>query len=373
MLLPSMGARAAGARLERMQDSPHWRDGRFANPIPREEPKVFGALRDTITSRSPHHIPSAPPPVVRPDLSRAPADGLRVTWLGHSSSLVEIDGRRFLLDPVFGRRASPVAFAGPLRFHEPPVAVASLPPLDAVLVSHDHYDHLDHGTIVALAATGVSFVVPLGVGAHLEHWGVPARRITELDWWASHEVGGVQITATPSRHFSGRSWRFADLFHTLWAGFALRGPRHAVYFSGDTAMFPGLREIGERLGPFDVVMMETGGYNRNWRDVHIGPEQAAVACQLVRGDLLLPVHWGTFSLSVHGWTEPVERVREAARRLGLAVAHPRPGESVEPGVAVPSDRWWPELPWLRAEELPVVSTRLDAGILELLGRVTVTA
>lgn len=358
----AMGARARGARLERMKASPHWRGGRFQNPIPREEPRVFATMRDLLLGRkSAHSFAKAPPPTVRPTFDPTPR-GLRVTWLGHATSLVELDGRRFLLDPVWGERISPFSFAGPKRFHPPCLRVDELPRLDAVVISHDHYDHLDHGTIMALAATSVPFVVPLGVGSHLEHWGIAPARITELDWWESHRVGDITVTAAPSRHFSGRLLTGGDLFHSLWGGMALRGPSHAVYFSGDTALFPGMAEIGERLGPFDVVMVEAGSYCAHWRDVHVGPEQAVVASQLLRAKVFLPVHWGTFDMAFHGWTDPIERVLRAAQACDVDVATPRIGQSFEPDVSVPRDRWWPALPWRTAAQDPIVSTELGDAL-----------
>lgn len=361
-----MGARPAGARLERARASERWDGDRFRDVMPREEPRKWSALRERLRGGSPHRVPQGELPIVErrgADFAQVPRGGLRVTWLGHSSLLVEIDGVRALVDPVFGARVSPFAWAGPKRFHPPPLPLSELPPLDVVVISHDHYDHLDYPTIVQLAQSDVQFLAPLGVGAHLELWGVAPARITELDWWQSHRVGSVDFTATPARHFSGRSPTFADRDKTLWAGWALRGPSHGVYYSGDTAMFPGFADIGERLGPFDLVMMESGAYNALWRDVHIGPEQAVVASQMVRGSLLLPVHWATFDLSLHGWTEPIERVCRAASLAGVAVTTPRPGESVDLSGAIPRSRWWPGLPHRTAVEEPVVATGLSEELI----------
>jgi len=231
-----------------------------------------------------------------------------------------------------------------------------------VLISHDHYDHLDHETITALGDRVPRYLVPLGVGAHLEHWGVPASRITELDWWGETEVGDLKLVATPARHASGRALTFSDQDKTLWSGWAIIGPNHRVYYSGDTAMFPELEQIGERLGPFDATMIETGAYNPLWVDVHMGPEQAIIAHQLVRGKLFIPVHWGTFNLASHNWTEPVERALLAAEREGVSASTPRPGESVEPKTATGPFRWWPKVPWKTASENPVMSTGLSPSL-----------
>jgi L-ascorbate metabolism protein UlaG (beta-lactamase superfamily) len=291
-------------------------------------------------------VPAGPLPLVRPavaDHAGPPPSGLRLTWLGHATVLAEIDGRRVLFDPVWGERCSPVSFAGPRRLHPVPVPLADLPPVDVVVVSHDHYDHLDMPTIRALAAGDAVFAVPLGVGAHLERWSVPPARIVELDWWESARVAGLALTATPGRHMCGRGPR--NFGRTLWASWAVAGPAHRVFHSGDTGYFPGFAEIGARLGPFDATMMQIGAYSpRFWPDVHMTPEQGVAAHLDLAGDgpagMLLPIHWGTFDLAPHAWAEPVERtVAEAANR-GVRVVVPRPGESFEPAAGLPLDPWW---------------------------------
>jgi L-ascorbate metabolism protein UlaG (beta-lactamase superfamily) len=355
----SMGAAAKGTRLEQMRKSPRWKDGVFVNPFPERSIPFWSTLWAWVKG-VPHERPEEPLPVVEKaasDFASAPGSGLRITWLGHSSQIVEIDGHRLLLDPIWAKRASPFSTMGPTRFHAPPLPLNELPQLDAVVISHDHYDHLDRKAIVALnKRDGVLFVVPLGVGAHLEHWGVRRERIVELDWWGKVKVGELTLVATPARHFSGRA--VGDRNKTLWAGWAILGPRHRVFYSGDTALFPGMREIGRRLGPFDATMMEVGAYNARWADLHLGPEQAVTAHRHVRGKVLIPVHWGTFSLGIHSWTEPVERVLVAARREGVEVAVPRPGQSIEPSRLPKLVQWWPELPWRTAEEDPIRSSGL---------------
>ncbi|MGB1016417.1 MAG: MBL fold metallo-hydrolase, partial [Nannocystaceae bacterium] len=223
-------------------------------------------------------------------------------------------------------------------------------------ISHDHYDHLDSATIHALAHKIPRFFVPLGVGSHLEYWGVDPANVTELDWWDTQTINGVAIHATPARHFSGRGLHDRDA--TLWASWSLIGPKHRAFFSGDTAMFPGFKQIGDRLGPFDVTMIESGAYNRRWVDVHLGPEQAVQAHIDLQGRLLMPVHWGTFDLALHGWTEPAERLLAAATDLGVTVAVPKPGGSVEPGNPPPAVAWWPDIPWTPVAQDPVFSTGL---------------
>jgi L-ascorbate metabolism protein UlaG (beta-lactamase superfamily) len=354
----AFGKQATGARLSRMEHSPAWRAGQFANPQPlHNDPWLMlkGFFR-----KSAYGSPSEPPPTIsrdRASFAVPPATGLRVTWLGHSTMLVEIDGRRVLTDPVWGERVSPLTWMGPRRWFAPPLPLAELPPVDAVIISHDHYDHLDFPTISAMRHWDTTFVVPLGVGAHLEYWGVPAARIVELDWWQETEVKGLRLVATPARHASGRA--AYDNNETLWAGWAMIGPRHRAYFSGDTGLFPGLVDIGERLGPFDVTLIESGAYNRAWPDWHLGPEQAVRAHQMVRGRLMIPVHWGLFNLAYHAWTEPAERVLAEAAKRGVTVAVPRAGQSVEPGAPPVFERWWPVVPGKTAAEDPIEASQVD--------------
>lgn len=353
-----LGKSATGARLARMVRSPQWRDGRFVNPEPLAN-DWLGSLTGVFHA-SAHTSPASRVPTVPVSPSRfrvPPASGLRVTWLGHSTQLVEIDGHRVLTDPVFSERPSPLTWIGPSRWFAPPIALGDLPRVDAVVISHDHYDHLDRATVVALAARGTRFVVPLGVGAHLEYWGVPLAAIVELDWWERTRVGTLEIVCTPARHASGR--HLFDKDATLWAGYALITPRHRVYYSGDTGLFRGMREIGARLGPFDLTMIETGQYHRAWPDWHIGPEQAVTAHTWVRGRVMLPVHWGLFALAYHGWTEPVERVVARARAASVPIFTPRPGESVTLPDEGPTTRWWPRVAYESAAEHPIRSTNVD--------------
>lgn len=338
-----------------MQRSPQWREGRFHNPQPLWN-DYLGAF-GSILRRDANSTPREPLPVVRPtraDLHTGSVSGLRAIWLGHSTVYLEIDGIRILTDPVWGQRASPLGWAGPKRFFAPLVPLEEVPVPHVVAISHDHYDHLDRGTILRIKDWDTRFIVPLGVGARLVGWGVPAARITELDWWDSTHVDHLEVTCTPARHASGRT--VLDKDKTLWGGFAFRGPQHRVYYSGDTGMFPGLADIGQRLGPFDLTMIEAGAYGQAWPDWHLGPEQAVQAHVMVQGKVLMPVHWGLFDLAAHGWTEPIERVLVAARASGATVVVPRPGESLEPGTARGSVRWWPALPWKTEAEAPIRAT-----------------
>lgn len=353
-----LGGRAKGARLQRMERSPEWHGSHFENPQPIVN-DAWLAMK-SFTKSNPNTSPSAPPSAVSVDprrLGTPPTSGLRVTWLGHSTILLEIDGHRFLTDPVWSERVGPADFAGPKRFFPPLLPIGDLPALDAVLFSHDHYDHLDYATIVALKDRDLVFVAPLGVGAHLERWGVPAAKIVELDWWETHAFGDLTLSSVPARHASGRA--LFDDGAKLWTGYALLGARHRVYYSGDTGLFPGMREIGQRLGPFDLTMIEIGQYDRAWPDWHLGPEQAVEAHRRVRGAVMLPLHWGLFALASHGWTEPIERALAAAQSAGAVVITPRPGQSVEPTEERPQERWWPELPWRTGTEDPIVADHAE--------------
>ena len=360
-----MGGRVEGSRLARAQRSAQWGSVGFTNPLAQVDGPFVRTMREFFFGGSDHRTPDAPVIPVRrsgADYTAPPSSGLRVTWLGHSTMLLEIDGRRILIDPVWGERASPFTFLGPERFFAPPLPLAELPSVDAVVISHDHYDHLDMPTVKALVARDVRWIVPLGVGAHLASWGVPDDKISELDWWEDVQVEGITITATPARHFSGRG--FGDGNRTLWAGWAFHGKTpsgagHRVFYSGDTALHDEFITIGERLGPFDLTMIEAGAYDALWADVHLGPEQAVLAHRLVRGEVMLPVHWGTFDLALHGWTEPMERVLVAADSQGVRVATPRPGEMVEPAALAPPARWWPAVPWETVAEAPAWSTGVE--------------
>jgi L-ascorbate metabolism protein UlaG (beta-lactamase superfamily) len=340
--MKSVGSRASGLRLERMKASSRWAGDGFANvtPIlPNLKSGPMPALSEFLCGgkrRSPAQpLPSQDP---RADWSRPPETGLRATWLGHSTVLLEVDGARLLTDPVWGERASPVSIVGPKRFQPVPVGVAGLPALDAVLISHDHYDHLDYPTLLELAKLEVPFVTSLGVGAHLESWGIEGSRITELDWWESVRVAGVTVTATPSQHFSGRG--VSGRNGTLWSSFVIQGPSHACFFSGDTGLTAEYREIRERFPSLDLVMLEVGAFHPAWGDIHLGPENALVAFEWLGGKRFLPIHWGTFNLALHAWDEPAEVLLERAPRQGAELLMPRLGQAVEPRRVEGVEAWW---------------------------------
>ena len=344
--MKSLGARAAGERLERMQASPLWQGQDFRKLHP-----VLPGLRDSSGPRptlgqflcgGPRRVPPGPLPLVdpRPAWQQLPDSGLRATWLGHSTVLVEVGGRRILTDPVWGPRASPSRLIGQKRFQPAPLRLRDMPTLDLVLISHDHYDHLCYPTVRALAKTAVPFITSLGVGAHLQAWGVPPDRITELDWWQSHRIAGteLEVTAAPSQHFSGRGLK--DRNATLWSSLALRGPRHRVFFSGDTGLTDQTIQIGQRLGPFDLVLLEVGAWHPAWGDIHLGPAHALQALQWLGGGALLPIHWGTFSLAMHAWDEPAETLLSLAPRQGAHLLMPQLGQPVQPLQVDSVLPWW---------------------------------
>jgi L-ascorbate metabolism protein UlaG (beta-lactamase superfamily) len=335
----AIGALPSGARAERMRRSPQFRDGKFRNPVPgRTLPP--GSARKTLLEMmrgEQRRTPSLPIPLRTPT-GGSVHDGLRITWYGHASTLVELEGRRLLLDPLWSERCSPSRLVGPRRLHPPPVALNEVPELDAIVISHDHYDHLDMPTVLALAQDqSAPFFVPLGVGAHLDRWGVPSARIVELDWDESATVSGIRLTATAARHFSGRGLRRDD---TLWSSWVIAGASRRVFYTGDTGYFGAFKQIGAEHGPFDASLIQIGAYGDAWPDIHMTPEDAVSAHVDVGGGLLIPVHWCTYVLSLHAWSEPADRLWREAKAREVALAVPRPGERIDVDHAPEVDGWW---------------------------------
>jgi L-ascorbate metabolism protein UlaG (beta-lactamase superfamily) len=362
-----LGARPAGLRRERIHASTRYRDGRFHNTAPLVSTMSEGVnlkkrlgIMSEFFRGGPGRFPSVALPVESPlEAWARPAEtGLRATWLGHSTVVLEIDGVRVLTDPVWGERVSPVTWAGPRRFHAAPVSVAQLPPLDAVLVSHDHFDHLDYPTVSELARRDVPFYTSLGVGAHLEAWGVSPSRIVELEWWEEAVMPGgrLSFTATPSRHFSGRG---TGSNQTAWSSWVLRSANHRVFFSGDTGLTPELEDIRARCGPFDLVMLEVGAYHPAWGEIHLGPDNALVAHQMLGGGALLPVHWGTFDLGLHPWDQPIETLAKGATASGIHLLTPRLGRAIQPSRVERVDAWWRDLA-PAPEKTPITRSGGDA-------------
>jgi L-ascorbate metabolism protein UlaG (beta-lactamase superfamily) len=274
--------------------------------------------------------------VTREQLLAAPDD--TVFRLGHSTMLIKLQGAFYLTDPVFSERASPVQWAGPARFHKPPISIDDLPPIAAIILSHDHYDHLDHAAVLALAGKTSHFITPLGVGDRLIGWGVPAAKVRQLDWWQSTQVNGVTLTATPAQHFSGRS--LSDRDSTLWASWVIAQGDLKVFFSGDSGYFDGFKQIGDKYGPFDLAMIETGAYDAMWPDVHMQPEQTLQAFLDLKGKTLMPVHNGTFDLGMHRWQEPFDRIVALAQAQGVPLTTPRMGEQLNVRAPSALQKWW---------------------------------
>lgn len=337
---------ASGLHRPRRHVSDHHRGRTFHNRQPSSTlsasdiPRLMAAYR----RRGPVGRPIGRVDVVTPDTSGVAAD-LAVTWLGHASVLLEIDGARLLFDPVVEDRVSPSATVGPERLHGAPLTVDALPSVDAVVISHDHYDHLEDSTIIALAQrSACRFVVPLGIGAHLRSWGVPAARIDELDWDDAVAIGPVTLTCTEARHFSGR---FIKRDVTLWSSWAVAGPRHRVFFGGDTGYTPAFGRTGALYGPFDLTILPIGAYHPAWGDIHMDPEEALRAHGDLGGSALLPIHWATFDLALHAWDEPIERLlrgnatgSEPTGRGPVRLGTPRPGARWDLAGETPQERWW---------------------------------
>jgi L-ascorbate metabolism protein UlaG (beta-lactamase superfamily) len=337
----AFGAPPSGDRGERVRRSPQFRDGKFHNTVPAQLlPPGAGwqTFRELLFGKQ-KRKPTGIVPVVGADPQpELPADGLHVTWYGHSSALIEIEGRRILFDPVWSDRCSPSPIVGPRRLHPPPVSLDRLPRLDAIVISHDHYDHLDMATVRTLARTqSAPFLVPLGVGAHLDRWGVPADRITELDWNDSVTVAGLRLVAAAARHFSGRAFTRDN---TLWASWVIVGSRRRVFYTGDSGYFDGYAEIGAEYGPFDVTLIQIGAYGIAWPDIHMTPEDGAAAHLDLGGGLLIPLHWATFNLALHDWAEPADRIWREAKARDIRLAVPRPGERIDVDDPPAVDGWW---------------------------------
>ena len=334
---------AGAARDPRIAGSPNWKNGKFVNNVPRsgKTARGFRMMREFFFKDYPDREPGEPLPVrilKRKDFPEPPADGTEFVWLGHSSIILEIGGKRLLFDPVLGKRASPVFFAGPKRFQPPAVSRQELPRIDAVVISHDHYDHLDKKTMKALIPGKARYVVPLGVGERLRWWKVRKNRVAELDWWEETSIGDVTLTAVPARHFSGRG--LGDRDETLWCSWVVSSGGRRVYFSGDTGVTPDFAKIAEKSGPMDLCFIKIAAYSHLWPDTHLTPEQALAAHRTLGGKLLVPIHWGTFNLAMHPWYEPIERFVQAGEERKARFMTPEIGERVRLGTPRENTYWW---------------------------------
>lgn len=343
---PQIGKSPEGDRLTRMRSATNFKEGKFENTVDTNMDMPFSTLRKVLA----HYMfadktPKEPQEVVKTqpfdsEIFAAIDSGVAVTWFGHSSILIRIEGKTILTDPVLvGERASMFSFLGPKRFnYDHHIELDELPFIDIVLISHDHYDHLDYPTIKALNGKVGKFYMPLGVGAHFQHWGVPKEDIIELNWWDEIELDNLKLVFTPTRHFSGRAIR--DRFNTLWGSWVISGRSKNLYFSGDSGYFPGFKEIGEKYGPFDLTFMECGAYNEGWSEIHMFPEETAQAHLDVNGKLLLPIHWGKFDLSLHPWKESVRRLTKKANEEGIELVTPEVGQMILLPDTVTYSSWW---------------------------------
>ncbi|MDF2723399.1 MAG: hypothetical protein K0Q59_3074 [Paenibacillus sp.] len=303
---------------------------------------VVGMLKEYMKSGTQRRPAAAAIPVVefRATDEALRADAAQVTWFGHSAFLLELEGKRLLFDPMLGPRPSPVSWAGTKRYADKlPLPPERFPALDAIILSHDHYDHLDYASIRALKDKTRRFIVPLGVRERLIRWGVRADDITEHNWWDELELNGLKLACTPARHFSGRG--MFNRNSTLWCSWVIAGRATKVFYSGDSGYGPHFKRIGETYGPFDLTLMECGQYNERWAAIHMMPEETVQAHLDVRGRLLLPVHWGAFTLALHAWNDPVERATKAARERQVDIVTPKIGQTVAIHAKLyPESDWW---------------------------------
>jgi len=342
---PQFGARSVGERLQRVQSSPNYRDGKFQNLVPTamsdENTSMFKSMIKFIKGGKNREPKQALQTVKFNKYAFVNSNsGITYTWFGHSTVLLNINGKIILTDPVFSLAASPIQVLGAKRFdYTNQFDVDDLPNLDAILISHDHYDHLDYRTIQRIKDKTKLFYVPLGVAAHLIRWGVEEDKIVELDWWEESEFDQyLKFAATPSRHFSGRMG--VDKDYTLWCSWVIKSDTLSVYFSGDSGYERHFERIGEKYGPFDFTMMECGQYNEGWPHIHMMPEQTVQAHVDLGGKVMMPIHWGKFNLSLHEWTEPVERASKEAKKLGVEMISPLPGEIVNVKTEAEKEYWW---------------------------------
>ncbi len=342
---PQFGAAPKGAHLEKIQNSENYKDKQFQNLIPTSmdmDAKGMLNIMYNMAFKENARKPPKPLPVRFHNNSDQKADySMKITWYGHSAILLEIDGKKILIDPMLGNAASPVSFTTKRFDYKIPIDLESIPMVDAVILSHDHYDHLDYPSIMKLKDRVGHFYTALGVGSHLQKWGVDASNITELDWWEKAKLDNLELVATPARHFSGRG--LGDRNKTLWASWVIIGEKERIYFSGDSGYGPHFKEIGDQYGPFDFAMMECGQYNERWEAIHMMPEQTIQASLDVQSKVMMPIHWSAFNLALHSWTDPVERAVKAAKTHEVNIITPQIGLRFSPGDAQLHEFWWRSL------------------------------
>ncbi|MFH1851878.1 MAG: MBL fold metallo-hydrolase [Candidatus Neomarinimicrobiota bacterium] len=325
-----------------VENATNYSGRKFFNQLPSDELSFKNFMRMTakyFRVKNPDKRPARPLPVIpiNDQFNRVPSNDLRFAWLGHSSLILEIAGKRLLIDPMLSERSSMVQWAGPRRFHPAPLKAEELPVVDAVLISHDHFDHLDQATIKSIAGRDLLFIVPIGISSRLRDWGVAENKIIEMNWWDEYDLDGLRIVATPARHFSGRGLPDRDL--TLWTSWSIIGEKRRVFFSGDTGPTPDMQTIGEKFGPFDLTFIEIGAYDETWASIHAGPVVAAQIHRQLNGAQMVPIHWATFDLALHSWYSPAEELVREAATGNIHLLTPRPGELVIPDQHR-NDFWW---------------------------------
>ena len=344
-LSPQLGGKPTKADKAVYAQSGHYQNGKFVNLLPTRQltgRSTTAVMWKFFFGKDPRATPPGPLPMQPLDsltITQKTPELVRVTWFGHSASLVEIAGQNILLDPMLSIEMGPVRWATPNRYNRTlPIAPEKLPALAAVLISHDHYDHLDYETIRKIKGKVGHFYVPLGIGPHLRRWGVAPERITEMNWGDSAQLPGLLLRCTPSRHFSGRG--LGNQNSTLWCSWVMQAATKRIFYTGDGGYGPHFAAIGKAYGPFDLALVECGQYNEGWAEIHMRPEQSVQAARDVRARVMLPVHWGAFTEALHAWNDPVKRATAEAARLGQPITTPRLGEPVTLGTALPSARWW---------------------------------
>ncbi len=338
------GALPSGERAERVKSSPNYRNGEFQNlsntPTLTEGLSYFAVMKEFLFNKSPRNVPDKIIPSMKTDLSEIDPKENIVVWFGHSALFIQLDGKRFLVDPALSGAASPVKFTTRSFPGSDIYSPDEIPAVDYLLITHDHWDHLDYETALHLKSKVNKIVTGLGTGAHFESWGYSDSTIIEKDWNERVVLdSGFAITVTPARHFSGRG---LTRNQALWVSFVIQTPRWKIYISGDTGYDAHFKKIGEEFGPFDIVFLECGQYDKNWKYIHMMPEQTAQAASDLKAKRLMPVHWSKFALSLHAWDEPIMRVVEAGKKIDLPVVHPMIGETVKLDSAQTFSEWWRE-------------------------------
>jgi len=338
---PQFGDNPKGELLSQIKKSPNYKDDRFQNLTPTQvggDGNMLKILKELLNAKN-----STPKNKIPSNFSidkRESIDSVAyLTWYGHSAFLLEIEGMNILLDPMLGPTAAPVSFFGKRFLYTDPIDLDKLPDeIDAVIFSHDHYDHLDYPSILAIKDRVKHFYMPLGMSAHFLRWGIGPEKLTELDWWESARMGNMEFIATPARHFSGRG--ISNRFKTLWASWVIRSDRHKLFFSGDGGYMDTFKEIGEKYGPFDLCMLECGQYNAQWPEIHMMPEESVQAHIDLQGKVMMPIHWGAFDLAPHPWIEPVTRAKVEADKRGVHMVTPVIGQRFVVSDTIPSKKWW---------------------------------